>query len=47
MSFKDNFKKRNKRLLAEEKCVEYFKENNITYTRYGFDCLFDIKPQDF
>ena len=47
MSFKDNFKKRNKRLLAEEKCVEYFEENNITYTRYGFDCLFDIKPQDF
>ena len=47
MSYKDNFKTRNKRLIAEEMCVSYLKEKNITYTRYGFDCLFDIKPRDF
>ena len=47
MSFKDDFKTRNKRLVAEEMCVTYLKENNITHTRYGFDCLFDMKPKDF
>ena len=47
MSYKDDYKTRNKRLLAEEMCVAYLKENNITHTRYGFDCLFDMKPKDF
>ena len=47
MSYKDNFKTRNKRLVAEDMCVAYLKENNIIHTRYGFDCLFDIKPKDF
>ena len=47
MSFKDDYKTRNKRLVAEEMCVTYLKNNNITHTRYGFDCLFDIKPKDF
>ena len=47
MSYKDDYKTRNKRLVAEEMCVTYLKNNNITHTRYGFDCLFDIKPKDF
>ena len=47
MSYKDDYKTRNKRLVAEEMCVTYLKQNNITHTRYGFDCLFDIKLKDF
>ena len=47
MSYKDNFKKRNKRLLAEEMCVQYMKDNNIKHTRYGFDCLFKVDWRDF
>ena len=47
MNYKDSFKKRNKLLLAEEKCVEYLNKNNIVYTRYGFDALFDLSWQKF
>lgn len=47
MSYKDKFKDRNKRRYAEKKCIAFFNEKKITYTRYGFDCLDDIKPKDF
>ena len=47
MSYKDNFKERNKRRYAEKKCVAFFKKNKIIYTRYGFDCLDDIEAADF
>ena len=47
VGYKDDYKTRNKRLVAEEKCLHYLQENNIIHTRYGFDCLFDIKSKDF
>ena len=47
MNHKDTFKNRNKIGLAEQKCVEYLKENNIIFTRYGFDALFDISWDKF
>ena len=47
MSYKDDFKKRNSTIIAEPKCEEWLKKNNVVYTRYGFDALFDIKPKDF
>ena len=47
MSHKDSFKKRNKSFTAENKCVEFLNNNNILYTRYGFDALFDIPWQKF
>ena len=35
-----SFKERNKELNeAEIKCEEFFKQNQIPFTRYGFDCL--------
>ena len=46
-TYKDDFKKRNNRFVAEPKCVEFLQEKNITHTRYGFDALFDIQPKDF
>ena len=47
LDYKKNFKERNTRNIAEEKCVEFLKEKNILYTRYGFDALFDIPWQKF
>ena len=47
MSYKDKFKDRNKRRYAEKKCIAFFKDNKITYTRYGFDCLDTIEPKQF
>jgi len=47
VSYKDGFKKRNKTIIAEPKCEEWLQKNGVVYTRYGFDALFDIKPQDF
>ena len=47
MSYKDDFKTRNKRMLAEEKCVAFLNERNILLTRYGFAALFDIPWQKF
>ena len=47
MSYKDNFKKRNRHFTAEDKCVEFLKGKNILYTRYGFDALFDIPWEKF
>jgi hypothetical protein len=47
MNYKDDFKTRNKILLAEEKCIEYLNKNKIVYTRFGFDALFDISWKKF
>jgi len=46
-SFKTSFKQRTKRFIAEDKCKEYLTKNNIMFTRYGFDALFDIPWQKF
>ena len=46
-NYKDDFKTRNNRFIAEPKCVEYLKEKGIMHTRYGFDALFDIPRDDF
>ena len=46
-NFKDDFKKRNNRFIAEPKCVEYLTEKGILHTRYGFDALFDIPRDEF
>ena len=46
-SHNQSFNMRNVTNVAEEKCLEYFKENKITYTRYGFDCIKEISGKDF
>ena len=47
MNHTEDFKTRNKKNIAENKCKQYLKDNNILFTRYGFDCLFDIKKEKF
>ena len=48
MSYKDDFKTRNKYRVGEEKAEEHYKSIDGIFMRYGFDLLDSgIKPYDF
>tara|TARA_R100000808_G_C2153381_1_gene163506 strand:+ start:4518 stop:4958 length:441 start_codon:yes stop_codon:yes gene_type:complete len=47
LSYKQPFKERNKSNIGEEQCEKYLESKGVTYTRYGFDCLFDVHWKKF
>ena len=47
MGYEQSFNKRNQTIIAEPMAEEYFKSKGLTYTRYGFDALFDLDRNDF
>ena len=47
MNHKEDFKTRNSKDIAEDKCKEFLDKKGITWTQFGFDCRDTVSGRDF